>query len=142
KNDRGQLGDGAQESNTSPREVTGGSKFDTLVAGGQHTCGRTPAGKAYCWGSTWAGAVGSGQPGGSVKEPVEVAGSLTFRALSAGDTHTCGLTTAGLVYCWGGNRTGQLGIGDTKYRDRPVAVTSDQRFILISAGGDHTCAVT
>jgi uncharacterized protein YjdB len=143
-NGRGQLGDGSQESSRSPRTVTGGIKFDALVAGGEHTCGLTAAGKAYCWGSNWTGAVGSGQPPGSVKEPVAVVGGLTFRALTAGETHTCGITQAGAAYCWGGNRSGQLGDGSTSTadRDRPVPVSGIQRFSTISAGASHTCAVT
>jgi hypothetical protein len=72
-----------------------------------------------------------------------VSGSLAFRQVSAGRTHTCGLATDGRAYCWGSNNRGQLGNGTQTQRLRPVAVsTGTVRFVQISAGGSHTCAVT
>ncbi len=141
KNNRGQLGDGTGQSGAEPRAVASGFTYDTLVAGGEHTCGLA-RGKAYCWGSNWAGAVGSGQMPGTVREPNDVAGGLSFRMLSAGATHVCGLTTGGEAYCWGGNRSGQLGDGSTSDRNRPTKVAGTQRFSTIGAGADHTCALT
>ena len=39
-----------------------------------------------------------------------VAGGLTYRAIAAGGEHTCAIGTDNIIYCWGGNRYGQLGI--------------------------------
>ena len=44
--------------------------------------------------------------------------------ISAGATHSCGMTPAGVVYCWGSNPSGQLGDGSTTERDTPVSVAS------------------
>jgi alpha-tubulin suppressor-like RCC1 family protein len=39
--------------------------------------------------------------------------ALAFRQVSAGDNHTCGLTTEDRAYCWGLNEHGQLGDGSS-----------------------------
>jgi alpha-tubulin suppressor-like RCC1 family protein len=36
--------------------------------------------------------------------------------------HTCGVTTNGAVYCWGGNQYGELGDGSTTTRLVPTPV--------------------
>src|SRR6267143_1556819 len=70
--------------------------------------------------------------------------SLTFTIVSAGQDHTCGLTTDGDVYCWGANADGQLGIGasDTLPHPKPLRVASRIKFKVVSAGNRHTCALT
>ena len=45
-----------------------------------------------------------------VATPAGVRG-LTFQTVSAGYLHTCGVTTAGAIYCWGDNSEGELGNG-------------------------------
>jgi alpha-tubulin suppressor-like RCC1 family protein len=78
---------------------------------------------------------------------------LSFRQVSAGSSHTCGVTPDNLAYCWGLNQSGQLGNGtdtgpetcspsDFPCSTRPVAVAGGLRFRLVTAGGEHTCGVT
>lgn len=59
----------------------------------------------------------------------------------AGGTHTCGLSTTGLVYCWGMNLSGQLGISSRNDADTPVRIRTGERFVQLSAGWRHTCAL-
>jgi alpha-tubulin suppressor-like RCC1 family protein len=75
--------------------------------------------------------------------PVAVSGLSTgFAANSAGGYHTCALTTAGGVLCWGYNAEGQLG-GYSNGGPVPVAVTGlSSGVAAISAGIYHTCALT
>jgi alpha-tubulin suppressor-like RCC1 family protein len=54
--------------------------------------------------------------------PAPVLGGLTFRSISAGNQHSCGLTIGQVVYCWGLNDQGQLGDGSTQGRSTPVRV--------------------
>jgi alpha-tubulin suppressor-like RCC1 family protein len=68
--------------------------------------------------------------------------NLVFASLSAGLSHTCGVTTAGAAYCWGANFTGALGDGTTAGSTTPVPVAGGHTFSAVSAGSDHTCGVT
>lgn len=97
----------------------------------------------YCWGSNRSGQLGNGATADGLV-PVAVNGLAGGAAtISAGDGHTCAMTAAGGVMCWGGNRHGQLGNGSTVDSLVPVAVGGLPDEVLeVSAGGDHACVVT
>jgi alpha-tubulin suppressor-like RCC1 family protein len=94
----------------------------SVAAGDQHTCALIAGGEAWCWGANSNGQLGRGTIGGSSPTPAAVGGGLSFVALTAGTAHTCGRTTNGSLYCWGGNAFGQLGDGTQSDRATPVRV--------------------
>ena len=56
---------------------------------------------------------------------VDTSGALngvTLTQISAGNYHTCALSSDGKAYCWGRNGSGRLGDGTTTNRHTPVAV--------------------
>src|SRR5256885_15702068 len=57
-------------------------------------------------------------------------------------SHTCGIATGGLAYCWGDNTAGELGTGDGRSHRRPAAVTGHLAFVSLSAGDGFTCGIT
>lgn len=129
-NENGQLGTGNFASSTVPREVSGsgGLEFIRITAGQSHTCGLTAAGAAHCWGDNTFGQIGDGTKStagtndNDRSAPTPVSGGLTFAYLKAGELHTCGVTTAGVAYCWGDNEYGQLGNGTTTASPTPSKV--------------------
>ena len=112
----GQIGDGTTIARSVPTAVTGTLQFQMISAGHDHTCGVTTTGAAYCWGANVdAGGILGGQLGDGSKTsrlaPVAVARGLIFADVQAARAFSCGRTTNGRIYCWGGNRFGNLGIG-------------------------------
>ena len=49
---------------------------------------------------------------------------LVFRYISAGSSHSCGVTTTNKLYCWGDNFLGQLGDGTRTNHPLPTPVKS------------------
>ncbi len=89
--------------------------------------------------------VQSPQPGGGVSGAVTVTiqtGTVVWAQVSSGESHTCGITTAGKAYCWGAGDRGQLGDGFTEARLTPVPVSGELVFDMLSAGSEYTCGVT
>ncbi|HEX9755885.1 MAG TPA: Ig-like domain-containing protein [Gemmatimonadales bacterium] len=76
------------------------------------------------------------------------AGTIVFASAAAGGLHTCGLDEGGVVYCWGFNGDGQLGLGDAApgsgpvfANPQPTAVTGALTFAKLSGGAFHNCGV-
>ena len=142
-NTNGQLGNGTTAPDSSPVLVASpvGVTFAAVWAGSNHTCGRTAAGAAYCWGFNTGGQLGDGTTTDR-SSPVLVAGGLTFTSLGPGGLHTCGATTASPpTYCWGNNSYGQLGDGTTTAHSSP-AVVPGFGISTLSGGGTHMCGTT
>ncbi|MEP7326142.1 MAG: Ig-like domain-containing protein [Gemmatimonadota bacterium] len=118
----------------------------SLSKGEYHTCGLTASGEAWCWGLNSEGQLGNGAIGENEIEypPAPVSGGVTFVSLSAGDLTTCGLDTSGSAWCWGANRFGALGVGDSLHFNvlTPAPVTGNLTFTAISTAGYHTCGIT
>jgi alpha-tubulin suppressor-like RCC1 family protein len=142
-NEDGQLGIGSTDldAHPIPAEVAGNIVFASVTAGlGSHSCGRTAAGAAYCWGADVFGALGNGSAGAS-SLPAPASGAHAFEQLVAGGFigHTCALKDGGAAWCWGENERGQVGDGSTVDRFEPVEVTGGRVFGVIDAGYRHTC---
>lgn len=140
----GQLGDGTRADKTRPADVADLSNgVVTISAGGWHTCALISEGGVKCWGGNSSGQLGDGTTTDRAAPVPVVALSNGVAAISAGEQHTCALTDAGGVKCWGYNDHGQLGDGTTTNRSTPVDVIGlGSGIIALSAGGYHTCALT
>ena len=128
-----------------PVRVRGGLVFQTISAGGLHTCGLTVDGNAYCWGNNAVGELGNGSKEDSF-DPVAASGGVKFKSLSAGWNYTCGVAVDGLAYCWGSNEHNVLDNdridGEGSLLPVPVRVREGLTFTSVSAGSGKVYAIS
>ena len=132
---------GANVMSNVPVKISGDLRFAQISSYGRHTCGITTVGKAYCWGYNGWGGLGDGSNVSQSYIPVPVSGGITFRMISAGSDHTCGVATDNRAFCWGNNDWRQLGTG-TVFTTSPTLVSETLRFNKITAGASFTCGIS
>jgi alpha-tubulin suppressor-like RCC1 family protein len=150
-NSFGNLGDGTRTPRTTPTTVIQAispPRLTSIIQGAHHGCGLTPEGKAYCWGDNGQGQLGDnstltrGIP--TAVDTTNLGTGEVFHGLALGAAHTCGLTSLGRVYCWGGDTSGQLGdnISNTNSKIPTLVSSPGLSFVKILAGDHHTCTLT
>ncbi|HXI34300.1 MAG TPA: Ig-like domain-containing protein [Gemmatimonadales bacterium] len=147
----GQLGGGSVVNNsTVPRLVDRSLTFTQLAAATiGHACGLTPAGDAYCWGLNNEGQVGNGIEFTDYEDSVPrlVVGGHKFLELAVGNLHSCGVTTAHEIYCWGDDSRGELGSGKSTtygFTATPTLVAGGLSWdhVSVSGGFSFSCGLT
>ncbi|MCE1173886.1 MAG: hypothetical protein LWW77_04665, partial [Propionibacteriales bacterium] len=143
----GQLGLGSANTYTGVDVPNLPSNVTSVAGGSQFSCALSSSGAVMCWGANTGGQLGRGSVDSpnttSSTTPVSVTGlSSGVTAITTGWAHACALMSDSTVKCWGGNASGQLGIGTSTDVSYPVAVPGLTGVVAISAGMNHTCAVT
>ncbi len=110
---------------------------------GTHACALAPSGAASCWGQNGNGELGTGTSGGGSATPLPVTGGHVFGSASAGNSATCGVTTAHEAFCWGYDTHGSLGIGSYfAGTPTPTLVLGGLAWRQVSTSGLAACGVT
>lgn len=123
-----------------------GEYFQTLSAGGAHTCGSTlnmfGQTKHYCWGSDEFGQLTAFGKTTATPTPVDLLGPAI--ELDAGQGNFIGvLNNRGSMGAWGEGTSGQLGRGTyTRINPPPPVFLQNNNIVDISVGRDHACFVT
>ncbi|MFN2569486.1 MAG: RCC1 domain-containing protein, partial [Candidatus Dormibacteria bacterium] len=152
-NYNGQLGAGSTVSTSQPLEATGTGDVVAVAAGNFHSLAVRADGSVMAWGSNYRGQVGDGTSRDRLS-PVPVAGLSSACAMSspfapmpcvtavaAGESHSLALRADGSVMAWGGNDSGQLGVGSVASKKTPVQVPELTGVTAIAAAGKHNLAL-
>ena len=174
----GKLGNNTTNSSAFPVQVVGTDTDDNQSGNGilsdivqvsasrRHACALNSSGNVLCWGANSIGQLGDDSTSDRSYPAFVVAsdGITTPLSgvvqLSAGVGHTCAVTSAGTVVCWGKGGEGQLGSSDQTYfdssiseyygvnRDAPLSVLTESGgsslsgIAKVASGNLNTCALT
>ncbi len=166
-NEFGQLGNGiALDTDTAKRfdlsenwgsvdDDTGDLKMGSIDSGTLHSCGLktdpfdTTIKTLWCGGINNFGQLGIGSTANQ-SAPVQLKGPNTtledWQYVSTGHFHSCAITNAGALYCWGRNSHGQLATGNTANNASnwsllsPITEGLDD-WQMVDAGASHTCGI-
>lgn len=143
RNYRAQLGDGMNVSSSLiPLEIDSGIKYSELAVGSSHNCAITQDSKLKCWGENQDKQIGNNGIGAMTYAPTVIDSGVTYSHVSAGGQHSCGVTSAGGLKCWGANTSMQLGDGTTYTASLPMSIESGVQYAAVSSGGAYNCGIT
>ena len=148
-NEVGELGNGKQGcpadpdpcKSTTPVTVSGLSGVTDIATAVDHTC-VVAGGAVKCWGPNWTGQLGNGSTAPYESTPVAATGlGSGVKAVDVGSDHSCAVTGAGALKCWGDNEFGQIGDGTSTERHTPVVV-AQAGTAQVALGWQHSCLLT
>ncbi|RWS07496.1 putative E3 ubiquitin-protein ligase HERC4-like isoform X2 [Dinothrombium tinctorium] len=117
-----------------------------IACGGNHCLALSKTGVLHAWGSNIFGQIGISSREVNVYMPSVITSIrwVPIAYITAGGFHSVALSVTGVIYIWGKNEFGQLGLGDTTNRYSPCTINSlkDQNIRFIDCGENHTAALT
>ena len=145
----GNIGDGDTVDRHEPVLVKGldgvngvnGVKIVEVACGWRHSAAIDEGGALYTWGWGRYGQLGHGDDGDQttprkIEKPLRRA-----KTFPGGWRHSGAIDEDGVLYTWGWNRFGQLGLGHSRDVNEPTAA-SLPACALVTSGWRHTMAVT
>ena len=156
-NSYGQVGNGTTSTTYTPVLATGdlaGKVVTSISVGGSNSCA-VAGGKVYCWGLNTGSAVINANGNGSgnyqtTPKLVNDSGVFNSKIITkvvVNDNNVCVIAEGGL-YCWGYNKSGQLGNGSVNTTNTPSKVPTliggalgDKVVTDVAIAGTYICAV-
>ncbi len=137
------LGIPAGQNATTPQPISADLDVKSISLANIGGCALRTDGSAVCWGGNVFGSNGNGKESLQVEPMGTVTGGLSFVEVQRGYGASCGTTTTGQSYCWGGGGVGQLGQANLYQTDavKPALVDSNITFHSYALNTLNTCAL-
>jgi alpha-tubulin suppressor-like RCC1 family protein len=141
-NARGQLGLGHTQSEKTPQPIKS-FRIGPIIAiagGGRHSLILNNQGETFIFGNYRDLTINHIETYHCLPKIIEAVDLGKIKALATGAAHSLLLNHRGQVFSFGSNDSGQLGLGDNKYRDVPTLMTSLilDEIIAIASRQDHS----
>lgn len=115
-----------------------------VVAGGNHTIALLQDGRIFSWGQNSYGQLGNTGKSSNVPQLIADFEGVPLICIAAGTNHSVAVTCSGLVFAWGRNHKGQLGLGHENDVFKPTEITAlrAQSIRHVTCGEEHTLFLT
>ncbi|XP_076648842.1 RCC1 and BTB domain-containing protein 1-like isoform X1 [Halictus rubicundus] len=149
----GQTGSGSlcasQSYLATPNEVkldsTFPMRFLNISCGARHSVAVTCNGQVYSWGSNSHGQLGLSSDSKVSKKALEVKHltGIIIEKVVCGCTHTLALSNEGILYSWGDNTFGQLGVNlrSNTFSSTPLVIQSLKKVLNMAASNSTNISV-
>ena len=139
----GRLGLDHEERIRVPEEIIFSERIKSVHCGAEHRIALTyNPNKLYAWGKNDHCQLGFRHVG-KIINSYELHFHKQIMDISCGYYHTIALTNiSNILYVWGCNETGQLGIGHNRNNYMPRELILNESIVSVSCGGRHTIALT
>ncbi len=138
-NEYGQIGQ--PEWISIPKQIEGLSGIVQIATRGDHSFALKSDGTVYAWGYNEDGELGLGYESEYEDYPQRIPVLSGVKQIGAAGLFSIALMNDGTVKAWGGNWSGELGLGDDDCRNTPTTITGLSGVSQISVGLCHTLAL-
>ena len=117
--------------------------FTDVAVSGDHSCALTSIGGVMCWGSNEWGQIGNKSYKNSNTAVYAESMQEGVVQIALGFSHSCALDEANRLFCWGNNKSGQLGDGTVIDKTTPVQTLKiTEKISALRSGSSHMCILT
>ncbi|CAI5480586.1 unnamed protein product [Closterium sp. Yama58-4] len=142
----GNLGLGDRLDRKLPEQVTAieSERIAQVACGWRHTIAVNEEGRLFTYGWSKYGQLGHGDfQDHLTPSPVPAMQDKRIVQVSGGWRHSVALDADGVVYAWGWNRFGQVGVGNSEDQCSPQRIESiSERVVAVACGWRHTVVLS
>ena len=125
-----------------PIRVGLGNDWAAVTSGVLHSAAIKEDGSLWTWGSNNQSQLGNGTSTGLHHTiPTKIPPDEDWTAVKTGAYSTIAQKIDGSFWAWGGNSSGQLGVGDDPVYNTPTPIGQDDDWIAISVGASRSMAI-
>ena len=158
-NSSGQLGLNDTIDRSSPVQITALPASISSISGGSVSSYAIKGNVLYAWGGNSSGQLGDGTLVNksspvvagylwytpinltTLSSPIQIGSDSSWTQVSASVSNSLAITTAGTLFSWGNNASGQSGLNDTTNRSSPTQISASDQFSTVAAGGSGGFAI-
>ncbi len=139
----GQIGNGSYETQLTPTKLNGFDNENVVMisCGRWHSMALTESGRVFCWGDNRCKQLAIENLNNLNKPKRIEMNGIIIKKISCGQLHNLLLTNDGVIYVFGYNHLGQLGISD-RIQSKPMKLNHKNKFIDIASHSDDDISVS